>query len=243
MEEQKKDVATQEQAHVPAVPGRTPLGMGHEDHLSQDDFEIPRAKIVQFSSDEAKAADPKDRIAAGVFISNVSKKELSSVFIPIRRMKAYTKWNARQKDDPDYDPAFEAGALIFSTKDRHDPRIKEGDLDFHDGATPKVDLSYTFLALFEGQRMPMLLTFTRTSLKFGKRLNTLLDEAGGDMFSNKFKLKFKLEDKGKGAYYTMEAVGHGKATDEEYKICKEFYLRFTEAEVEKKAAPVDAPTE
>ena len=208
------------------------VGRGHEDSMTQDDFEIPRAKIVQFSSEEAKSENKDDRIDPGTFINSVSKSEIVPVFIPIFRYKTYTKWNAKKKSDANYDPAYELGELIFSTTDRHDPRIGNG-LEFINGEKPQVTQTLNFLCYFEGQRIPLVLSFQSTSYKAGKRLNTLLEEAGGDMFSNKFKITSKIEgDPDK--YYVLDVRANGKASPEEFAICEQFYNRFRGQSIDQK---------
>ncbi len=235
MNEQQEIVNQASQAV--AMPSN--LGRGHEDHLEQGDFEIPRAKIVQFSSDEVKAVNPEDRIDAGKFINSVSKTEIPVEFIPIMRYKTYTIWNPKKTDDPNFDPAYEKGKMIFSTRDRHDPRIGTG-LEFGPrGEKPKVTETFNFLCYFEGQRMPLLLSFQKTSLRAGKKLNTLLQEAGGDMFSNKFKLSFVIEgDPDK--YYVMNVKGNGKATPQEFASCEAIYNQFRNVDIESKAVPQEA---
>ncbi len=254
MEQEKNQAVQTQQTAAPAVQsnGLTPqLGRGHEDHLEQGDFEIPRARIVQFTSEEAQAADEADRIPPGRFINGLSKKEIPPVFIPLYRYKTYTHWNPRKKDDPNYDPAYELGALIFSTKDRHDPRItstrvirderNERDVEVDglsfgpNGEYPMITETYNFLCLFEGQTFPLILSFQKSSIKSGKILNTMLQEAGGDFFSNKFKLLFKQAENAGNKYYVIEVRANGKATPEEYAKAESYYNSFKGVDIEAKA--------
>ncbi len=215
------------------------LGRGHEQAATQEDLEIPRAKIVQFTSEEAKGADVKDRIPAGTFINSVSKVEISSEFIPIFRYKTYTQWNPMKKDDINYDPAFEPGDMVFTTNDRHDPRVMEGINFGPNGEAPKVTQTINFLSYFPGQKLPLVLSFSKTSFKGGKKLNTLLEEAGGDMFTNKFKLSFKLEAKAGQEYYTIDVRGNGKANPEEFATCEAIFNRFRGQNIESMAHKED----
>lgn len=226
-----------------SIPETEKLGLGHEDQLEQGDYEIPRAKIVQFTSEEAQAEKVEDRIPAGTFINSISKKAIPPVFIPISRYKTYTQWNPMKKDDPNFDPAFQPGEMIFTTQDRHDPRVVDGINFGPNNETPKVTQALNYLCYFEGQRMPLILTFAKTSFKGGKTLNTLLDEAGGDMFSNKFKLTFKQEEKGGNKYYVMRVTGAGKATAEEHAFCKAIFTKFKGKNVEMMAHKEEQFTE
>lgn len=229
--------------HGLAVPQVEKLGRGHEDKLDQGDFEIPRAKVIQFTSDEAQAEKVEDRIPAGTFINGLSKKVISPKFIPILRYKTYTQWNPRKKDDPNYDPAFELGEMVFTTQDRHDPRVVDGIKWGENNETPKVTEATNFLCYFEGEKMPMILTFAKTSYKTGKILNSLLQEAGGDMFSNKFSLGFVKKEKAGTKYYVYEVRGAGKANAEEFAFCESIFTTFRGQDLEAMAQKPTAQAE
>lgn len=237
MDEKKDTNAVNAPAEQKPVPAPTTLGaptkgFGHNTELDEGDFEIPRAKVIQFTSDEAKAADVNERIAAGSLINSISKKVLSPIFIPIKSEKSYVRWNAMKKDDPAYDSAYEPGELIFSTKDRHDQRVMEGINFGPNGEAPKVKKVLSFLCYFEGQKLPLLLSFTKTSYKGARRLNTLLEEAGGNTYDNKFKLVVTLESKNGNDYYTINVVPAGKATPDEFAFCDACFKRFQNLDAE-----------
>lgn len=214
--------------------GAPPVGRGHEDETTQEDFEIPRARVVQFTSEEAQAEKTEDRINPGTFINGLNKKEISPLFCPIYRFKTYTRWNPRKKDDPNYDPAFEPGDMIFTSTNRADPRVIEGVKFGPNGEPPAVTQAINFLCYFEGQNMPLVLTFAKTSYRGGKRLNTLLLEAGGDMFSNKFRVVVNLEDKAGTKYYVMDVRASGKANEQEFALCEKWYTQFRGVDIASK---------
>lgn len=231
------EVAAATQSAVPAVPNAAKVG-GFGSDLSQDDFQIPRAKIVTFTSKEVKAPNEADRIPAGRFINSVSKKEISKEFIPLKVYKNYVQWNPMTKDDPNYDPAFELGERIFMSTDRSDPRVVEG-IKFVDGKKPKVSQVLNYLCYFPGQNFPLILSFKSTSFKAGKALNTMLAEAGVDdgitnrkMFEFKFKINFTLESKGGNDYYVANVAAGGLATPEELNICEKLFERFANKDIE-----------
>lgn len=242
MEEQKQEVAEVKSNTAVSTLGSPKLGRGHEDEMDQGDYEIPRAKVVQFTSEEAQAADAADRINPGTFINGLSKRAISANFIPVYRFKSYTLWNGR-KGQPSYDPAFEPGALIWSTNDRHDPKIGDG-LDFGvNGEPPNVTQSFNYLSYFEGEKIPMVLSFAKTSFKGGKRLNTLLMEAGGDMFSNKFRVVFSQAESNGNKYYVMDVRANGKANDDEFKLCEAWFNEFRGKDISTRVQPDAAVAE
>lgn len=240
MEETKQELAETQLGASPATLGASKLGRGHEDETTQDDYEIPRAKVVQFTSEEAQAADAADRIQPGTFINALSKRPISTNFVPVYRFKSYTLWNGR-KGNPNYDPAFEPGAMIWTTNNRHDVKIGDG-LDFGPaGEPPRITESINFFSYFEGEKIPMILSFTKTSLKGGKRLNTLLMEAGEDMFSNKFRLVFSQAENNGNKYYVMDVRGNGKASAEEFKLCEGWFTEFRGKDITARVQPETAP--
>ncbi len=248
-DETKKDLINQGAGTVATVPAP---GRGHDESLEHGDYEIPRARIIQFTSEEAQAEDEKERIPPGRFINGLTKEEIAPVFIPIKAYKSYTQWNPRKKDDPNYDPAYEPGALIFSTFDRHDSRItstrimqdRDGKDVEVDGLSfgpnqeyPAVTEAYNFLCIFEGQSFPLVLTFQKTSHRAGKKLNTMLRAAGGDVFSNKFKLVFTQAENNGTKYYTMDVRAYGKANAEEFSAAEKWFNSFKGKDVTAKVQP------
>lgn len=230
------------QAVVPAVQAGLPvvnqkIFRGHEEASDPDDFEIPRAKVVQFTSEESQAANPADRIAAGTIINSLTKKELPAEFIPIYKFTTFIQWNPRKKEDPNYDPAYEPGEMVFQTKDKMDPRVIDGSKFGPNNEVPKVTKYINFLCYFKDNRMPLILSFSKTSLQAGKRLNTLTQYV--DMFSMKFKLVAKMKEENGTKYFVLDVIENGKPEPEEYKIAETLYEMFRGREL--KVVPEEHP--
>lgn len=244
MNETNQEVEVVKNAGLPSIGS---LGAGHEEALDPDDIEFPRAKVVQFTSEEATTADEKARIAPGRFINGTSKVEISPIFIPIYKYKTYTQWNPRKADDPNYDPAYEKGALVFSTHDRHDPRVMAGINFGPKGEAPKVQQTINVFCLIQGNEIPLLLSFSKSSYRGAKRLNTMLLEAGladkkaglaGDIFANKFKLEFSQQENAGTKYYVMNVVAAGKSSAEEQNTARTWFKFFQNKAVSDLAAQV-----
>ena len=232
MSTETKEVLVQNAAQVSNVLRK---GRGFDDDVDQGDFLIPRAKVVTFTSLETKDPDESKRIPAGRFINSVSKLDIPKEFIPILRYKNYVRFNPLDTKSPGFDKNFEPGKLIFSTTDRHDPRVVDGIKWGAEGEKPLVQKVLNYLCYFKGENFPLILSFKSTSYRGAQRLNTLLESAGGDMFSNKYKLITSLEKKGGNDYYVMNVEAAGKTTAEEYAICEGFYNRFANKDVESMA--------
>lgn len=239
MEESRQEMQEATKGSAPAVQHIT-QGRGYGKDLDQGDYEIPRAKIVTFTSIETKDPDESKRIPAGRFINSVSKAELEKEFIPIYCYKTYVCWNAMDKKDPNFNKDFEPGARIFSTPDRTDPRVVAGINFGPNGEKPPVTKVLNYLCRFSGQRFPLILSFKSTSYKGAKKLNYMLEEAGGDIYSNKYKLVIGLETKNKNSYYVMSVEPCGKSTEEEFENCQAIYDKFYTQDIEAMAAADDS---
>ena len=231
MEDKEKLDAENQKALTPqpgvGVPGPVSnLGRGHEEPSDMDDLEMPRAKLIQFTTDEAQTEDKENRKDPGTIINSMTKEKLGNIFIPVYKFTNFIQWNPRKKDDPNFDPAFEPGDLVFSTSDRRDPRVVEGIKFGVNGEPPKVTKYMNFLCYFVGHIYPLILSFAKTSFSAGKRLNTLTQFSGGDMFSNKYKLSVTQKDSAGTKYFVLDVAPSGKATEEEFKIAEHWYMDF-----------------
>lgn len=219
----KSDVAVKEESKVPAVSPE--LGRGHEAHMDQEDLEIPRAMLVQSTSEAATSSD--NRVAIGKIINNLTKQELSETFVPIMRLpNSYIQWNPRKKDDPNFDPAYDPGAMVFMSVDPNDARVIEGKSFGPNGESPKVTKYINYLVYFPGEFMPVVLSFAKTSFNAGKRLNSMTRFAGGDMFSNQFALRSVQREQSGTKFFAFEVLPAGKTKENDYKIAERFYSEF-----------------
>lgn len=209
---------------VPAVC--TALGRGHEEESEMDELEIPRAKLVQYTSGEAKDDDKDARRDPGLVINSITKEELPQLFVPIFKFTNFIQWNPVKKNDPNFDPAFDPGAIVFSTSDRKDPRVVEGIKFGPNGEAPKVTKYMNFLCYFIGHPYPLVLSFSKTSFLAGKRLNSLTQFSGGDMFSKKYKLVVAKKPSDAGDFFVFTISPGGDVTEEEFKIAERWYEDF-----------------
>ena len=220
----KNDLTKKEQ-NLPTT--YIPLGRGHESHCDQEDYEIPRAKLIQSTSEEATADNPNDRVGIGKIINSITKKELPSTFIlVIKYPNNYIQWNPRKKDDPNFDPAYDPGQLVFSTTDPNDPRVVAGKVFGPNGEAPKVTKYLNFLAYFPGDAFPVVVSFAKSSFGAGKKLNSLARLAGGDLFSNKYTLKSVSRESSGTKYFVFDVSPAGKATEAEFKNAEVLYEEF-----------------
>jgi len=203
-----------------------PLGRGHEEKSEQEDLEIPRCKLVQSTSDEATTEIKEQKVEVGKIINSITKGKLPTDFIPILKFTNWIRWNPRKKDDQNFDPAFDPGALIWNSSDPNDPRVVQNK-DFGPNGEPPIATKYlNFLSYFPGHNMPVIISFAKTSLKAGRRLNTLSRFSGGDMFSSKYRLTSKQREANGTKFYVLEVSQAGKPKQDEFKIAENWYGNF-----------------
>jgi len=198
-----------------------PSRRGFEDPIDQSDLIIPRAKLLQALSPEVAEGDKK----AGQLINNITSELLPDKFVPIFVYLEWFRFNARDKGAPGYDSNFDLGALIWRTRDHNDPRTKEAEFG-PNGEKPIANRVLQFFSVFENQDMPVVIGFSSTSYKAGKKLLSLCKFTGGDMFSKKYSLTSKHVKNDKGSYYVLEVAPAGLASEEEFKKAEIFWDSF-----------------
>jgi len=72
----------------------------------------------------------------------------------------------------------------------------------------------------------VIVSFSKTSFKAGKKLISLALRSGGDMFSQKYRLASKKEVNGDISYYTLTVEPAGAADEAIYKAAEALYETF-----------------
>src|SRR3990167_1371143 len=211
---------------------------GFEEPTDQSDLIIPRAKLLQALSPEVAEGTLK----SGQIINNITGEILPEKFVPIFVYLEWFRFNARDKSKSGYDPNFDLGALIWRTRDHNDERTKEADFGAS-GERPIANRVLQFFSVFEGQEMPVVIGFSSTSYKAGKKLLSLAKFTGGDMFSKKYSLTAKHVKNDKGSYYVLEVATAGLAGEDEYKKAEIFWDSFRNKKFETKADDADSSEE
>lgn len=192
------------------------------EEVGSEDLIIPRVKLLQPLSPELK--DHKD-LRAGMIINSLTHTELPALFTPIFYWKEWLRFNPRDNKSADFDSNFEPGALMWRTRDANDPRVKEAEFG-PNGEPPKALTTLNFFSVFDGDAMPVILSFSKTSYKAGKNLLSLAKLRGGDMFSRRYKLGVKEESNAKGDYYVLVVNPAGDCDAATFKTGEDYFNRF-----------------
>lgn len=197
---------------------------GFEDEVDQSDVIIPRAKLIQPTCQEL-AELQKSHIYGGDIINSLTKEKLPGEFIPVFVYKEYIRFNGRKKEDPDFDPAFAPGALMWRTRDKNDPRVAQCKFG-PNGEVPLGQEVMNFFCIFDGQSMPTILGFAKTSYKTGKHLYSLAKFAGGPMFSRKYKIRTTSTTNEQGTFFVMHVDPAGECDPETFKMAESYFNQF-----------------
>jgi hypothetical protein len=197
---------------------------GFEDGVSREDLIIPRAKLLQALSPEV-SEDPK-KFHAGMLINSLTKEELPIEFVPVFVFFNWIRFNPRNKEDVNFDSAYEPGAMIWRSNDPNDPKVLAEACFGPNGERPKATKFMNFFSFFPGVPMPIIISFSNTSYKAGKNLLSLAKFSGGDMFGRKYKLAAKQEKNDIGTYFVLKTDPAGKTGEEDYKVAETFWREF-----------------
>lgn len=223
----KKDLVTKEVV----LPQTSIKGRGFEHEVDKDDFIIPRAKLLQALSPEVKAEGSKFK--AGQIINSLSLEVLPTTFVPLYWFPQWIRFNARKAGERGWDPSYASGAMIWRSKDPADPRVLEEGKFGENGEVPLAIKFLNFFSVFIGHSMPVIISFSKTSYKAGKKLITLASLTGGDMFSKQYNLTSSLAPK-EDVYYILEVHPSGliAAESKVFKVSEILYENYKEKPVE-----------
>ncbi len=213
LDEQPKDLAMS-----------TGVKQGLEEPSQQDDLEIPRAKLMQSNSPEVL---DNAALRPGVIINSVTQDSLPVDFLPIFKFTEWIRFNARGSDDHRFDASYRPGELIWRSRDPQDPRVISEAVFGPNGERPLATKFLNFFAYFPGQMMPVIISFSNTSFKAGKKLNSLCQFANGSaIFDRKYSLTTKLKENDKGKFFVYDVNPSGEADAADRKVAALFYEQF-----------------
>lgn len=220
----KKEVAKVEDKAV-AIQS---AGEGME-NISNEDILIPRVKVVYGLSKEMKDPELRKTLQQGMIINTNTKEEIKNpIFTVLHFFKTYAKFNPMSPQAPGFNKDLAPGATEFVCFNRNDVRINPAHLEWTDNNPPIVTEMRSFLVLFDGDDLPCVLSFYRSSARTGKELATEIFVPGQPAWNKKFKL-YTEEKTDKGVYYVLHVKSVGKATEEEKAKAKQMHAMFSKS--------------
>jgi len=176
MSESKEMVKEKSQSNVAVSEKNTYHGSDQDD---SEDLAIPRVKLIHKTSEEID--DTNLNVKPGFLIHNISKDifEQPLSFVPIIKKVCYMRYNSMNKDDPGFDSNFKPMALMYRVDNKEQCwKDKDGHYDFEwiNGNKPLANRIISFLSFLPKypKLSPIIIDFTKTSLKTGKELTSML---------------------------------------------------------------------
>lgn len=198
------------EAAVPAVQKEYSGPTGLSSNITSQDLRLPRVALLQALSPQVQSQPEIYR--QGMFIDTLTQDVLTAPvsFIPVFIFKNVIKWKPRN----------EGGGMLWKTTTITPEVAKE--LQWNGTTKPTADLYYNAVCLLDGQSVPIIISFCKTSLKAGQDLATLATLSG---YSWKF--KYTLESvkttKDNNTFYVMRVKRGVLTTPEETQEAADLY--------------------
>ena len=217
----KQDEAKELQVHANQVPIAVAGQRMGFDGADDGDLLMPRLKVVQPIEAVNFDSVNEPNIKPGVFINSITHEILGNEFIPIFVMKSWIKFK----------PQSEGGGMEWRSTDANDPRViaeSKWGIDDRGNDVPPLAASYlNFFSVMEGSESPLMISFTKTSYKAGKKLLSLAKLRPGDLFSRKYRLTARLSQNDlKQSYFVLDVSPGPAVTNEEHQRCLEMFKSF-----------------
>jgi hypothetical protein len=202
--------------------------MGFEDE-EEGDFIVPRIKVIQSLSPERK-----EKLAdEGDIINSLTKENLvGKVFVPVYKFTNIIKWRDRA-DGGGMEAMSRDGKIMIPTNG--DAPYPVGMLADFDNSKQGRDAIPThvrymnFFGFFEGDPMPIILSFSKTNYNEGKRLYSLAKVTMQNMWNHGYKLEPKLVSKGGNEWYIINPTMAGATSDEDRQFGMNLFNQFRNA--------------
>jgi hypothetical protein len=223
MNANNNELATRDEAML-ATQSDMPLGFEDEE---AGDMIIPRIKVVQSLSPERK-----DKIAdEGDIINSLTHEKCNGkTFIPVFRYNNNIDWIDRS----------EGGGMRCIARDGKIGEMSDGTrimcaqcrkCEFDNSkqgkdAFPTCTKYINFFGFFEGERIPIILSFAKTNYSEGKKLYSLAKVTMQNMWNFGYKLNEKIMSKNGNEWYIIVTSPAGATNDEDRAFAASLYSSF-----------------
>lgn len=199
---------------------QTDMPMGFEDEESNDVI-IPRVKVIQTLSPECRSREANE----GDIINSLTKEKLNGkTFVPVFKFNNNVYWRERS----------EGGGIKCIARDGRMGEMSDGTTvmcaqcrrcEFNNSkqgkeALPTCTKYINFFGFFAGERMPIILSFSKTCYNEGKKLYSLAKVTMQNMWNFGYAMNSKMMSKGGNQWYVpiMTAAGPTDEADREFAL-------------------------
>ena len=217
-------LAVKDETALANTASEVPMGFEDED---PGDMIIPRVKVIQTLSPERKEGTASE----GDIINSLTKDKYNGKkFIPVFKFNNNVEWKDRSdgggikciaRDGKVGETSDGTTLLCASCKRCEFDNTKQGK-----EAAPKCTKYINFFGFFEGERMPIILSFGKTNFNEGKKLYSLAKVTMQNMWNYGYTLNEKLQAKGGNEWYIIVPVAAGASTEEDRAFAFEMYKSF-----------------
>jgi len=200
--------------------------MGFEDEEAGD-LIIPRVKVVQTLSPERK-----DKIAEeGDIINSLTKEKLNGkVFIPVFKFNNNVWWKPRSEGGG-IQCLSRDGKTGTTSDDRTMPCAQCRRCEFDNtkqgkDALPTCTKYINFFGFFAGERMPIILSFSKTCYNEGKKLYSLAKVTMQNMWNFGYKLSEKKMAKGGNEWFVPVMTAAGPTNEEDRAFAHSMFMMY-----------------
>ena len=224
MKDKTKDLVAKEETTEVANQTGMPLGFEDDD---ANDMIIPRVKVIQTLSPERK-----DKIAnEGDIINSLTKDKLNGkVFIPVFKFNNNIWWRDRS----------DGGGIRCIARDGRLGTMSDGTnlvcasckrCEFDNTKQGKESLPtctkyINFFGFFAGERMPIILSFAKTSYNEGKKLYSLAKVTMQNMWNYGYALNEKLQAKGGNEWFICVPTPAGATEESDREVGLSLYKMY-----------------
>lgn len=194
------------------------------EETKNEDIIIPRIKVINALSPERVDGEATE----GDILNSLTKEKMNNVpFIPIKQYYSNIRWNPDRNADVrmlcrSFDGRIgedENGTLACEQcKKNQFDNTKTGK-----DAQPLCTAYLNFLGFFEGNPMPVVLSFARTNYNEGKKLLSISRSMRTAIWNYSYLIESKKISKDKNTWYIMVPKMAGKTTEENAKLAFELY--------------------
>lgn len=209
-----KNIAAAEE-NLPAYMQGGNKGQGD---VSAEDLVIPRLEIIQAISPQLSKNKPEfvEGAVAGEFYNTANNMLYGETikFVPVYFQKEFIIWKDR-KAGGGYRGSFPTEA-----------EAREEMESLEDGA--QCDIAEThnhfgFMINDNGDAEEIVISASRSKLRFSRQFNSMIRMAGGDRFSREYEISVVEASNDLGSWYSQNVKQLGYVSEEVYKAADEFY--------------------
>lgn len=192
-----------------------------------EDIIIPRIKVIQALSPERVDGEAVE----GEILNSLTKEKLNGIpFIPIKQYYTNIRWNPdRNADIRMFCRSFDGrigqddtGSLICEQcKKNQFDNTKTGK-----EAQPTCTAFINFLGFFEGNPMPVVLSFARTNYNEGKKLLSIARSMRVAIWNYAYTIESKKVSKDKNTWFIMVPKMKGETSPEVRSLAFELYKAY-----------------